>query len=77
MRPLIQADLDNAALKGCQNPDCKNKHNHVDNVVFLRCPRCLDDEDLELSYKLLTGIVVVGCQNCGNVIAFIKVDCCL
>jgi hypothetical protein len=77
MRPLIQSDLDSAALKGCQNPNCQHKEAHVENVVFLRCPICIDGEDLELSYKLLSGIIVVGCQNCGNPIAFIKVACCL
>ena len=74
MRPLIQSDLDEAAIRGCQNPNCQHKENHVDNVVFFRCPNCLDQEDLELSYKLLTGVLVVGCQTCNEVIAFIKVE---
>ena len=75
MRPIIQSDLDKAALKGCSNPNCKKTHE--DGVVFLRCSNCLDEESLEISYQLLSGILTVGCQNCEEVIAFIKVDCCL
>lgn len=67
---LTKDALDEIANHGCGNPDCS--HEHDDGIFFLH-GRCHLDGRIEVSYRAGSGVLRVGCVECGKVIAQVAV----
>lgn len=66
---LTKPLLDTMAERGCQMPGCKHDH---DRTLYMHS-RCHPSAQCEVSYTLDAGVVIVGCAECGRVIAEVKV----
>lgn len=69
--PLTKRELDEMATGGCQSPGC-NHEDHDHGIIFHG--RCHEGGDIEASYKVGSGILVIACRVCQKVIAKIGVE---
>lgn len=67
---LNRIDLDTIAARGCQEPGCS--HEGHDQTIYFH-GRCCMGGPIEASYTLGTGILRIGCRECGETIAEVKV----
>jgi len=66
---IYRNDLDAVVLGGCNSPDCDHL-NH--DELYLHC-HCNAGGRIEASYRLGSGIVRIGCRECGETMANIAV----
>lgn len=67
---ITRKELDRMAAGGCQSPDCDHKE-HGD--TFFLHGRCHVGGQIEVSYRAGSGVLRVGCRECGKVIALVAV----
>ena len=67
--PLNKTDLDKATLSGCQMPGCKHKDH---STLFIHA-RCHPHGDIEVSYTLLSGELLIACRVCHTPIIAVAV----
>lgn len=66
---LTRAKLDEMTAHGCSLPDCR----HDDHGVLFLHGRCHMQGRIEVSYRNGSGVLRVGCKECGKLIANIRV----
>lgn len=69
MSVKTKADLDQIASAGCQAEGC----DHADHGVVYLHGRCHPGGRIEVSYRAGSGVLRIGCLECGGLIAFIRV----
>jgi hypothetical protein len=68
-KPLVKAQLDKAAARGCSVPGCTCN----DGQVFMRSMCHGDYRGVDVSYLKDSGILTISCRVCEQLIAKIKV----
>lgn len=71
MKGLTKVQLDEATNNGCGYEDCNHDHG-MDKTLFIHS-RCHMGGRIEVSYVNQSGVLRVGCKECGELIVNIKV----
>ena len=66
---LTKTDLDKATAHGCGMADCQ----HDDHGILYLYGACHLGGKIEVSYRNGSGVLRIGCRECGKVIALITV----
>jgi len=67
---LTQKELDKGFAGGCQNPECKHKHEQLEKIYLT--PKCHPEAAVSVSYYP-QGFLQVECDACGKVVGDIEV----
>jgi hypothetical protein len=70
-RPLVRADLDEQARRGCTNPDCREKHDALEAVNLVA--GCHPGAGVSVRYSTLRRTVFIRCTRCRRPLAEVAV----